>query len=127
GVLQLLNRRSGAFDEFDEKLIQAFASHAATAIERGRLMEKARKSQAMQLALEMSRSIQTGFLPRQLPAIPGYDLAAWWQPAEEVSGDYYDVIPLPDGRIGLIVADVSGHGIGPSLIMASVRAMLRVL
>ncbi len=127
GVLQLLNRRSGVFDEFDEKLIQAFASHAATAIERGRLMEKARKSQAMQLALEMSRSIQTGFLPRQLPAIPGYDLAAWWQPAEEVSGDYYDVIPLPDGRIGLIVADVSGHGIGPSLIMASVRAMLRVL
>lgn len=127
GVLQLLNRKDGAFDEFDEKLVQAFASHAATAIERGRLLEQARRSQEMKLAIDLGRSIQTGFLPRKLPDIAGYNVAAWWQPADEVSGDYYDVILLPDGRIGFVVADVSGHGVGPSLIMASVRAMLRVL
>jgi len=75
----------------------------------------------------MGRSIQIGFLPQTLPDIPGYEVAAWWQPAEEVSGDYYDLVNLPDGRTGLVVADVSGHGLGPSLIMASARAMLRVL
>jgi len=47
--------------------------------------------------------------------------------AEEVAGDYYDVIPLSDGRLALAVADVSGHGLGPSLIMAAARAMLHVL
>jgi serine phosphatase RsbU (regulator of sigma subunit) len=54
-------------------------------------------------------------------------VATWWRPAETVSGDYYDIVPLPDGRLGLIVADVSGHGVGPSLLMASVRAMVHVL
>lgn len=127
GVLQLLNRLDGGFDEFDEKLVQAFAAHAATAIERGQLLEQARRSQELQLAVDMGRRIQTGFLPHSLPRIPGYSVAAWWQPAEHVSGDYYDVLPLCDGRIGLVVADVSGHGIGPSLIMASARAMLHVL
>jgi serine phosphatase RsbU (regulator of sigma subunit) len=75
----------------------------------------------------MGRSIQASFLPQSLPDVPGYELAAWWQPAEAVSGDYYDILKLPDGRLGIVVADVSGHGIGPSLIMASLRAMLRVV
>ena len=127
GVLQLLNRNSGTFDEFDERLLQAFAVHAASAIERAQLLDEARRRQELQLAADMGRSIQIGFLPQTLPDIPGYEVAAWWQPAEEVSGDYYDLIDLPDGRIGLVIADVSGHGLGPSLIMASARAMLRVL
>jgi len=127
GVLQLLNRNTGAFDEFDERLLQAFAVHAASAVERAQLLVEARRRQELQLAADMGRSIQIGFLPQTLPDIPGYEVAAWWQPAEEVSGDYYDLVNLPDGRIGLIVADVSGHGLGPSLIMASARAMLRVL
>jgi serine phosphatase RsbU (regulator of sigma subunit) len=67
------------------------------------------------------------FLPQELPRIAGYELAAWWQPALGVGGDYYDVVPLPDGRLALAVADVSGHGLAPSLIMASARAMLHVL
>lgn len=127
GVLQLLNRRDGDFDEFDEQMIRAFASHAGTALERWQLLEAARQSQELQIEIDLGRSIQTGFLPASLPEIPGYEVAAWWQPAEAVSGDYYDLITLPDGRLGLVVADVSGHGVGPSLIMASARAMLHVL
>ena len=88
---------------------------------------EAQRSHELQTAVNMGRRIQQSFLPRHLPKIPGYDLAAWWRPAESVSGDYYDVIPLPDGRLGLVVADVSGHGVGPSLLMASVRAMIHVL
>ncbi|MEO1065721.1 MAG: SpoIIE family protein phosphatase, partial [Actinomycetota bacterium] len=55
------------------------------------------------------------------------DVAAFWEPAESLGGDYYDLVDLPDGRLGVVVADVSGHGFGPSLIMASARAMVRVL
>jgi sigma-B regulation protein RsbU (phosphoserine phosphatase) len=117
GVLQLLNTHRARFDPFDEQIAQAFAAHAATALERSRLRRE----------MELARRIQRSFLPQRMPAIAGYELAAWWQPAEFVSGDYYDWFPLPDARIGLAVGDVCGHGVGPSLIMASLRAMLHVL
>jgi phosphoserine phosphatase len=127
GVLQLLNKHDGPFGPFDEQVVRAFAAHAATALERASLVADAQRSHELQLAVNMGRRIQQSFLPRNLPKIPGYDVAAWWRPAESVSGDYYDVVPLPDGRLGLVVADVSGHGVGPSLLMASVRAMVHVL
>lgn len=127
GVLESLNKRNGAFNEYDERILEAFAAHAATALERARLIEEARRSHELQVSIELGRSIQTSFLPRSIPRVPGYEIATWWQPAEAVSGDYYDVIGLPDGRLGIVVADVSGHGVGPSLIMASVRAMLHVV
>lgn len=127
GVLQILNKQDGAFADYDESVLKAFAAHAATAIERAKLLLEAKKSQELRLAFELGRKIQSSFLPRSLPDVPGYQMAAWWQPAESVSGDYYDVLQFPDGRWGLVIADVSGHGVGPSLIMASARAMLRVM
>lgn len=127
GVLQVLNKREGEFDEYDEKLIQAFATHAGTAIERQKLLEEIRVNAQLQSAIEVGREIQTSFLPTTMPQIPNYELATWWEPAESVSGDYYDFVKLPDNRLGILVADVSGHGVGPSLIMASFRAMFRVL
>jgi serine phosphatase RsbU (regulator of sigma subunit) len=127
GVLQLLNRRVGDFDEYDEELISAFASHAGTALERNLLLDEVREKHRLDLELNIGREIQTHFLPKSLPSIPGYQLAVWWEPAEAVSGDYYDFLRLPDNRLGLIVADVSGHGVGPSMIMATFRAMLKVL
>jgi sigma-B regulation protein RsbU (phosphoserine phosphatase) len=127
GVLQLLNKHGGSFGRFDEQVIRAFAAHAATALERASLVADAKLSHELQLAVNMGRRIQSSFLPRRLPEIPGYQVGAWWRPAELVSGDYYDIVPLRDGRLGLVVADVSGHGVGPSLLMASVRAMVHVL
>ncbi|MEK6257808.1 MAG: GAF domain-containing SpoIIE family protein phosphatase [Planctomycetota bacterium] len=127
GVLQLLNKAEAGFSDFDQQLIRAFAAHVATALERRRLQEEALHAHELEHAMEMGRRIQRGFLPETLPSIPGYEVAVWWQPAEFVSGDYYDWLPLADGRIGFALGDVSGHGLGPSLIMASVRAMLHVL
>ena len=127
GVLQLLNKAEAGFNDFDEQLIRAFAAHAATALERRRLQEEALHAHELEHAMEMGRRIQRGFLPETLPSIPGYEVAVWWQPAEFVSGDYYDWLTLADGRNGFALGDVSGHGLGPSLIMASVRAMLHVL
>lgn len=127
GVLQLLNKDDESFDAFDEQLMQAFALHASIALERAQLLEDARQSHELQISINMGHRIQSSFLPSRLPDVPGYELAAWWEPAQAVSGDYYDLVQLPDGRLGLVVADVSGHGVGPSLIMASVRAMMHVL
>lgn len=127
GVLQLLNKAEAGFGPFDEQLLRAFAAHAATALERRRLQEEARHAHELEHAMEMGRRIQRGFLPDTLPNIAGYEVATWWQPAEFVSGDYYDWLPLADGRVGFVIGDVSGHGLGASLIMASLRAMLHVL
>lgn len=127
GVLQLLNTNRSRFDGFDEQVAQAFAAHAATALERSRLQREAQRAAEMRREMELARRIQRSFLPERMPAVEGYEIAAWWQPAEFVSGDYYDWFPLSDQRLGLVVGDVCGHGMGPSLIMASLRAMLHVL
>lgn len=127
GVLQLLNKHEGAFDDFDEHLLVAYCQHAAIALDRAGLVDELRRREQMETSLNVARDIQRGFMPRQLPEIPGYEVASWWFPNEAVGGDYCDVLPLRDGRIGLVIADVSGHGLGPALIMASVRAGLRAL
>lgn len=127
GVLQCLNNEGGPFDEFDEPLLEAFAQHAAVALDRARLVEQLRERQELDFALGLARDVQRRFMPERLPPIPGYDAATWWRPNQAVGGDYCDVMPLGDGRVGLVVADVSGHGLGVSLLMASVRAALRSL
>ncbi|MDA0831990.1 MAG: SpoIIE family protein phosphatase [Planctomycetota bacterium] len=127
GVLQLLNKPGGPFDVFDEQIIQAYALHAANALERAALWKQAHKTQELQLSLEMGRRIQHGFLPHELPHITDYEIASWWEPAEAVGGDYFDLMWLNEGRLRGAIADVSGHGVGASLIMASARAMWRVL
>lgn len=127
GVLQLLNRSEGSFDEVDEELVEAFSQHAAVALERARLIDELQAQHTMQASLQVARAIQRDFMPSELPKIPRYELASWWASTEEIGGDYCDVIQLKDGRMALVIADVSGHGLGPSLIMASVRAALHAL
>lgn len=127
GVLELLNKNGGPFDTIDEQLVAAFSQHAAVALDRARLVEELRRQAATITSLEVAREVQRSFMPERILPLPGYELATWWFPNEAVGGDYCDVIPLADGRIGLVMADVSGHGLGPSLIMASVRAALRAL
>ena len=77
--------------------------------------------------LRVAREIQQWMFPKEPPKCPGIDIAGDSFPAEEAGGDYYDYLNLPGGLIGLVVADVTGHGIGPALLMAEARAYLRVL
>lgn len=127
GVLQLLNKHEDCFEDFDVQLMQAFALHAGAAIERQWLQSAARQAEDYRRSMEMARQIQMGFLPKERPRFPQYEVTAWWEPAEYVSGDYYDWLVAPDGRLGIAVGDVSGHGMAASLIMASVRAMIHAL
>jgi sigma-B regulation protein RsbU (phosphoserine phosphatase) len=80
-----------------------------------------------QKEFEIARRVQQQMFPRAAPDIPGFDIAGSTFPIEATSGDYYDFIPLCDGTLGIVVADVSGHGLGPALVMAETRAYLRAL
>jgi len=127
GVLELINNEGGPFCSDDEALAVAFSDHAAAALDRARLVQEIRVRQSTEASLAAAREIQRRFMPSRMPVLPGYEAATWWYPNEAVGGDYCDVIRLADGRVALCVADVSGHGLGPSLLMASVRAALRTL
>jgi sigma-B regulation protein RsbU (phosphoserine phosphatase) len=77
--------------------------------------------------LELSASIQKAFLPQEIPAIPGMELAAINRPAQILSGDYFDFLQFKDGSFGMAIADVVGHGVSAGLIMASMQTVLRTL
>ena len=81
----------------------------------------------MREELAIARRIQRAFLPEAPPGLQGFEIDGWNEPCRETGGDYYDYVRLPGGRLGLAIGDVSGHGIGPALLMANARAALRAL
>ena len=85
------------------------------------------KLQESEIEMRLGASVQQRLVPQEPPTMPGYDIAGTSTPASATCGDYYDFIPLPDGRLALGIADVSGHGVGAALIMTATRAYLRSL
>src|SRR5436190_13849226 len=79
----------------------------------------------MQHDLNVAREIQLGLLPTTAPKLHGFDITGMNRPADQTGGDYYDWQTLPDGKLAVVLADVSGHGIGPALVMAVCRAYAR--
>ncbi|HSH93098.1 MAG TPA: SpoIIE family protein phosphatase, partial [Roseimicrobium sp.] len=75
----------------------------------------------------VAREIQQRLFPKESPAIAGFELAGLSHPAEATGGDYFDYLPMMHNRVGVVVGDVTGHGVGPSLLMAETRAYLRIL
>ncbi|MCE9631606.1 MAG: SpoIIE family protein phosphatase [Planctomycetia bacterium] len=125
GVLQLLNKRTGPFDARDEEIAGFLANQAGVAIQRQQLLEHFAEKQKLQRDLNIARTIQQGLLPHEQPLISGFDVAGWNQPAEETGGDFFDFLPLDDDRLAVVIADVTGHGVGPAIVMAGARAMIR--
>jgi sigma-B regulation protein RsbU (phosphoserine phosphatase) len=80
---------------------------------------------ALQRELDIGREIQTGFLPEALPSVDGWEIAASLMSAREVAGDFYDAFELPDGTIGLVIADVCDKGVGAALFMTLFRSLIR--
>jgi serine phosphatase RsbU (regulator of sigma subunit) len=87
--------------------------------------ETRRQLDRMEHDLEVARSIQQSLLPSSMPQLEGFEIAAWNQPADQTGGDYYDWQLLPDGKVVVALADVTGHGIGPALLAAVCRAYAR--
>jgi len=99
----------------------------AMAIENHRLLAEAIETRAMREQLRVAREIQRRLLPAGPARLAGLELAGTSEPFERVGGDYFDYFPLDPNRVGLTIADVSGHGVGPALVMSNVRAHLRTL
>ena len=130
GVLNLGPRRSEQdYSSDDRKLLDNLAAQAAPALRVGQLVREqqaeAATRQRFEQELEVARLIQQNFLPKQLPELPGWQVSAYYRPAREVGGDFYDVIPLPHGRVGFVVGDVTDKGVPAALVMAATRSLLR--
>jgi sigma-B regulation protein RsbU (phosphoserine phosphatase) len=141
GILTLLHARPGHFTEETADLMMLTARQIGSALENVRLytrlgdsyrsLERAKfKSEAYSKALdaemEKGKKIQRDFLPDQIPRIPGWEIAACFHPARQVSGDFYDAFLLPGNLIGLVIADVCDKGVGSALFMALFRSLIRV-
>lgn len=117
--------RPDAYTAADAEVLHFFANAAAIAIEKAVLHEELVEKKRIESQLEVARQVQASLLPDREPDVPGFDIAAENLPTYEVGGDYYDFIDLPDGHLGVAIADVSGKGVPAALIMATFRAALR--
>lgn len=125
GVVQLINKTNGRFTRRDERLLSAMAAQAAISIENARLYAQEIQQKLINQELETARSIQKSFLPQNIPQRPGWEIAAFWRPVREVAGDFYDFYPLDDGRLAVVIADVSGKGVPAALFMSLSVTVLR--
>lgn len=112
------------FTQSDFSVFQALGGLIALAVQNARLLAEKAEQERIKRELLVAQHIQQRLLPSVLPQPAGYELAGTNLPCDETSGDYYDAIPFGDGQIALAIGDVSGHGLGPALIMASMRAQL---
>ena len=85
------------------------------------------EKEKLEYELEIARGIQKSILPKETPDVPGWQIATYWQPARAVSGDFFDFFPYPDGRLGFLIADVSGKGMPAALVMATTCSMFRAV
>lgn len=125
GVLQVLNKSKGSFDPWDDELVRTFGAQVGVALQRQLLLEHYAEKQRIQRDLSIAREIQQGLIPDQAAEVAGFDIAGWNKPADETGGDCYDYLTLPDGSLAMIIADATGHGIGPALMIAECRALFR--
>jgi serine phosphatase RsbU (regulator of sigma subunit) len=126
GILNVATQDWQFLTAADLQLLSAVGAQVAIGLERARLFDV---TQAQRLRLErelkLAREIQDSLLPDALPEIPGFSLAADWRSALEMAGDFYDIFSLPDGRWGMIVADVADKGAAAAMFMAMTRSLIR--
>ena len=113
----------------DRALLNNLATQVAPALRVAQMVyeqqEQVREHERIEQELRTAQAIQHAFLPKDVPALPGWQLMPYYQPAREVGGDFYDIFVFADGRLGLVIGDVSGKGVPAALVMATVHTMLR--
>ena len=130
GVLNLGPRLSGQeYSSDDRKLLDSLAAQAAPALQVAQLVRRqeaeARSRERIEQELRVATLIQQNFLPKSLPDKPGWRVAAHYRPAREVGGDFYDFLDLADGRLGIVIGDVTDKGVPAAMVMAATRSVLR--
>ena len=126
GVLDLESLRPEAFTRDHEQMLSILGSTAAIALENARLYDQLRRAeQRKKQDLERAREVQQLLLPKEMPAVPGLDIAAVYLPAQELGGDFYDFLHYRDGRLAIAVGDVSGKGPAAALLASLGVGILR--
>jgi serine phosphatase RsbU (regulator of sigma subunit)/anti-sigma regulatory factor (Ser/Thr protein kinase) len=130
GLLNLGPRRSEQeYSADDRKLLNDLAGHAAPAVRVAQLVREqeaeVRQRERIEQELRVAQLIQQQFLPEELPDLPGWQFGAYYGPAREVGGDFYDFIKLPEGQVGIVVGDVTDKGVPAALVMATTHSILR--
>ena len=126
GVIQIDARRNGRRFEQDElKLLVAVANQIAVYMENQSYRDARMREKMERREMEFATQVQRGFLPVELPKVANYDFYDYYCPAKFVGGDYFDYVPLPDGRLAILLGDVSGKGISASLLMAKLSSEAR--
>ncbi|MFZ0816840.1 MAG: GAF domain-containing SpoIIE family protein phosphatase [Candidatus Sulfotelmatobacter sp.] len=128
GVFTASHPELDAFPRQQLRLLQALCDHVAVAVNNARRFQSERaERETMNREAQEARLMQQALLPKSSPYIPGFVISGLSVPVSAVGGDWYDFIPFPDGRWGLVLADVSGKGTAAALLMSATRGMLRSL
>src|SRR5205807_2918530 len=116
--------RGKKFTQEDLALLMAVVGQASIALENARLHEDLLARERLRRDLELAQQVQLSFLPQQKPEVPGYQFYAYYEPAQEVGGDYYDFIPLPpkQRRLAVVLGDAAGKGVPAALLMAKLSS-----
>ena len=126
GVLHIEGRERGApFNNEDLALLGGVALQAGVGYHNAFMHQRLLRQQRLEQDLRFARQVQRSFLPTEAPAPPGYRFGRSYNPVFQVGGDFYDFIPLPDDRVGVLIADVSGKGVSAALLMARLTSDLR--
>lgn len=127
GVMVVINRVDECpFIQADQNLLQALADQASVSIHYAKFSVALDEKRRLDFDLGIAHRIQTALLPREIPDVPGVELAAFSVPAQEIGGDYYDFVTIDDQHIGIAVADVSGKGVSGAIVMSLCRSALRI-
>jgi sigma-B regulation protein RsbU (phosphoserine phosphatase) len=126
GIFGASHHERDAFPKAQVELLRALAGHIAIAVDNAqRIKNERRQIQHLRDEQDEARCIQENLLPRNAPPLPGFQLETQWIPAGAVGGDWYDFIPLSEGRVAIVLADVSGKGMPAALLMSAVRGIVR--
>jgi serine phosphatase RsbU (regulator of sigma subunit) len=127
GVIQAINKSSGEFSTVDQSLVLLLAEQAGAAIQRYRLQLVAMEIVALRREMFLARVVQDAMIPKTIPQLGGFRAAGRSVPASFTGGDCFDFWKTPRGDMGLFIADATGHGLAPTLIVSQARALVRVL
>ncbi len=128
GVFTASHPEVDGFPRQQLRILQALCDHVAVAVDNARRLQSERAEHAaLDREAQEARAIQQALLPKSSPYIPGFVVSGLSVPARAVGGDWYDFIPFPDGRWGIVLADVSGKGTAAALLMSATRGVLRSL
>ena len=126
GVIQLDTvKQSVAFNEEELETLSTIALQASLAVQKSDLFDAAKRSENLKVDLQVANEIQRKFLPQRSIKNDRYDFFSYYRPMQQVGGDYFDYVKLDNDRVGIVVADVVGHGIAAALLMAKVSAESR--